>query len=458
VSVPILRDKGIGEHPRDSSMTLRPRVAAVIFGWMLSSVFLLALTIAGMAYLPAWHVPDRSPDAHEQELGLEQLRDRDGRLARLGVTRWHEQGYTGQGVRIAILDSGFRGYRAFLGKELPARTRTQSFRRDKNLEGKDSMHGILCAEIAHLFAPESEILLANWEPDDSESFLDAVGWARENGAQIISCSLIMPGWSDGEGGGPVHANLAHLLGTGDHAGDLLFFACTGNTAERHWAGSLQPNGEGYHQWKQGVTSNRIRPWGTDRVAVELCSLQGIELHLRVIDVDSGETVGECDNQGGSRSCVRFEPDPYRAYAIRLHGKQTTSASDARFHVTILGGALEHATAEGSISFPADGAYVEAVGAVDSEGRRRYYSACGPNSRRPKPDFVAMVPFPSSARSRPFSGTSAAAPQAAAIAALCWSRHPRWTAGQLRRALRQSALDLGPPGHDWETGYGLIRLP
>jgi subtilisin family serine protease len=100
----------------------------------------------------------------------------------------------------------------------------------------------------------------------------------------------------------------------------------------------------------------------------------------------------------------------------------------------------------------------AVGAVNHIGTRATYSSCGPNSHRPKPDFVAPVPFASLWRSRPFSGTSAAAPQAASLAALCWSRHPNWSAEQVRSALREAARDLGPSGHDWETGYGMIALP
>jgi subtilisin family serine protease len=99
-----------------------------------------------------------------------------------------------------------------------------------------------------------------------------------------------------------------------------------------------------------------------------------------------------------------------------------------------------------------------VGAVDESGRRTPYSSCGPNSSQPKPDLVAPVPFASFTRWQPFSGTSAAAPQAAALAVLWWSRYPGWTAAQIRQALIQSARDLGPKGHDFETGYGLIHLP
>ena len=47
---------------------------------------------------------------------------------------------------------------------------------------------------------------------------------------------------------------------------------------------------------------------------------------------------------------------------------------------------------------------------------------------------------------------------AALAALLWSHAPQWTAHQVRQTLTASAHDLGPAGHDDETGYGLIGLP
>src|SRR5205807_5470553 len=129
-----------------------------------------------------------------------------------------------------------------------------------------------------------------------------------------------------------------------------------------------------------------------------------------------------------------------------------------FHLTSLASGLELATSAGSVCFPADGPEVIAVGAVDEDGRRMSYSSCGPNSARQKPDLVATVPFPSLWRDRPFAGTSAAAPQAAGVAALCLSLHSDWTPVQMRGALQKSAKDLGPPGHDSETGYGLVQLP
>ncbi len=121
-------------------------------------------------------------------------------LTRLGADRWQAAGCRGKGVKIAILDTGFRGYRDYLGRALPEHVTVRSFRTDSNLEAKDSQHGILCGEVIHALAPDAELLLANWEPDRSDQFLAAVRWARQQGARIVSCSLIMPSWSDGEGG------------------------------------------------------------------------------------------------------------------------------------------------------------------------------------------------------------------------------------------------------------------
>ena len=59
---------------------------------------------------------------------------------------------------------------------------------------------------------------------------------------------------------------------------------------------------------------------------------------------------------------------------------------------------------------------------------------------------------------PFSGTSAAAPQAAGLAALMLGRHPDWSPKKVVEVLRKAAVDVDPPGHDPETGYGLLRLP
>jgi subtilisin family serine protease len=415
--------------------------------------------------LPAPAAEEATPDSVSVPARYAPAWQRRQHLARLGVDRWHAAGHRGQGVKIAVLDSGFRGYRQFLGTALPARVTTRSFRDDGNLEARDSQHGILCAEVLHALAPDAELLLANWEPDRPESFLAAVRWARDQGARVLSCSLIMPSWSDGEGGGPVNESLAAIVGSGASPGDLLCFASAGNTAHRHWSGPFRPDESGLHQWRPGRTANLLTPWGTDRVSVELYGPGAADYGLSVHDAATGRQVGRSTLRSArglrATACrvVRFLPEKKHRYEVRLWARPAAADRPAeRFHLVVLGGGLSCATSKGSIPCPADGPGAFAVGAVDGEGRRQAYSSCGPNSPLPKPDFVAEVPFPSLWRDRPFAGTSAAAPQAAALAALWWSRYPDWTAQKVSRAMRSAAVDLGPPGHDCETGYGRLALP
>jgi subtilisin family serine protease len=384
------------------------------------------------------------------------VRARADLLEHLGVAAWHRQGERGHGVKVAVLDSGFRGYRAYLGHVLPAIVQARSFRSDGNLEARDSQHGILCAEVVHALAPDAELLLANWDPDRPDQFLEAVHWAREEGARVLTCSVIMPAWSDGEGHGEVHRQLSRLLGLGEGVGDVLCFASAGNTAQRHWSGMFRDNGESWHTWAESAIDNSIRPWSGERISVELCAAPGVALQVTVEDTTASRLVARGDAQGShSTATVRFTPQPGHDYRLRvrqLHGQP------GFFHLVVLGGTLRYSTPHGSIPFPGDGPEVVAVGAVDPEGHRLAYSSCGPNSEQPKPDFVAPVPFPSLWRARPFSGTSAAAPQAAALAALLFARHLDWTALHVRKALEITAEDLGPRGHDWETGFGRVHLP
>jgi Ca2+-binding RTX toxin-like protein len=56
----------------------------------------------------------------------------------------------------------------------------------------------------------------------------------------------------------------------------------------------------------------------------------------------------------------------------------------------------------------------------------------------------------------FFGTSAAAPHAAAIAALIKQANPDFTPAQIYQRLESTATDIGAPGRDARTGFGLIN--
>ncbi|MBN2082431.1 S8 family serine peptidase [bacterium] len=64
----------------------------------------------------------------------------------------------------------------------------------------------------------------------------------------------------------------------------------------------------------------------------------------------------------------------------------------------------------------------------------------------------------SSLSHQFTGTSAATPVVAGIAALYKSLNPSWTVQQLRDAMNAAAEDLGDSGRDELYGYGSVRAP
>ena len=408
------------------------------------AAWLLPFALVGLALPPTLgRDPPAAADARRAPL-----------LARLGADRWHAAGARGRGVTVLVVDSGFRGWRAQLGGVLPRQVLTRAFRVDGALDARDSAHGVMCGEIVHALAPDAALLFANWEPDDPVSFLRAVEWGKRHGARVVSCSVIMPCWSDGEGGGQIHAALIRAMGAGDRAGDVLGLACAGNLAQRHWRGPFHAGSDGCHEWAPGQTLNAITPWGDERVSVELCHATG--LVLQVVNAATGAEVGRATaDRGAGCAVVRFLPTAGARYAARILPGPTPSGP---FHLSVLSGWLERTTDRGSIPFPADGPEFAAVGAVDASGRREAYSSCGPNGAQPKPDFVAEVPVWTAVRAGSFSGTSAAAPQAAGLAALILGRHPDWSPARVRAALRQAAKDIDPPGYDPETGYGLLRLP
>jgi hypothetical protein len=377
-------------------------------------------------------------------------------LDRLGVSTWHAAGQRGRGLKVAVLDSGFSGYREALSKALPEKVMVRSFRLDGNLEARESQHGILCGEIIHALAPEAELLFANWEPERSDQFLEAVRWARLEGARVISCSIIMPTWSDGEGKGPVHEQLARELG-----GDVLFFASAGNTAQRHWGGTFSPGKDGWHRWAFGHADNRIAPLGGEKMSLEVYGPAGCAYEVVVRDTATGRDLARAAtaaNGTSVRAVLHFQPVEGHACAVRVRAAAAGS-KPGTFHVVALGAKLQYSVRRGSVPFPGDGAEVVAVGAADALGRCLSYSACGPCGGQGKPDLAAPVPFPSRWRSdQPFTGTSAAAPQGAALAALVWARNPAWTAKQVRSALQQAARRPALARLAGETGDGLLHLP
>lgn len=109
----------------------------------------------------------------------------------------------------------------------------------------------------------------------------------------------------------------------------------------------------------------------------------------------------------------------------------------------------------AVKYPAAYPTVFAVAGVASDGSPEPRSNAGPEI-----DIAAAWEVYTTSRGggyRKEEGTSMAAPQVAAAAALVWSREPNLKVWQVRERLMQTAQDIGAPGRDHQSGAGLLRV-
>lgn len=116
-----------------------------------------------------------------------------------------------------------------------------------------------------------------------------------------------------------------------------------------------------------------------------------------------------------------------------------------------------------VSRPAADPGVLAVSAVDEQGEFADFSVSGPEIALAGPGVDILSDYWQRRAGLPYvpayarlDGTSMASPFVAGAAALVWSKHPDWNAGQVREALENGAVDLGDAGRDDEYGYGLVN--
>ncbi len=129
--------------------------------------------------------------------------------------------------------------------------------------------------------------------------------------------------------------------------------------------------------------------------------------------------------------------------------------------------MEHFTSTGAIFGHAGIPEAVAVGALDVADPGldtvEFFSSQGPAriefpsaQTRPKPDLVGYDDVASEVPGfNPFFGTSAAAPHVAAVAALLLQENPSLTPARVQALLRASAIDIGPPGFDDDSGAGRL---
>lgn len=114
-----------------------------------------------------------------------------------------------------------------------------------------------------------------------------------------------------------------------------------------------------------------------------------------------------------------------------------------------------------VTYPAAWPHVFTVGASTESDQVAPFSTIGAGIDivAPGQDITAAVPVTEDASGyTTVSGTSFSAPIVAAAAAWVWTLRPTLQPDQVEQILRESAKDIGPPGYDIASGWGLLDIP
>ncbi len=107
-------------------------------------------------------------------------------------------------------------------------------------------------------------------------------------------------------------------------------------------------------------------------------------------------------------------------------------------------------------YPAALPGVMAVGATDGNDNKTDFSDPGAHISVSAPGRDVYSTVPGAPSYAYFSGTSMATPHVVGVAALVWSANPTFTNYQVRRAIEESAVNLGGPGWNETFGWGRIN--
>ena len=431
---------------------------------------------------------------------------------------WHTAGYKGAGVKVGIIDFDFKGFSGLQGKELPRLTSTQ-VRCYTGVNGATSTlsncedscttncasfvsHGTSVAEIIHDIAPSAKLYISNVSRHyDDDDMYETVEWMANQGVDVINYSVShhpeAPG--DGSSGKPAREN--HVLDVIDYAVNtrkIVWVNSAGNDARHTWYGALNaPSARTRHRFSGSDTNNSfsLKAGTTVNISLRWADSWGgadCDLDLYLYSSTGGRPKGISYRfQLGTADHTPYE---FISYDVTADGDYYVSiwrqvCSDANvpswMQLLVWGtdtrGAntvLEYYPTHHHIGVPAEsanaGMLAVGAGGHSSASAIKDYSNRGP----------AVLPLPSSAmpngRIEPdlvgashvstkidspdtFTGTSAAAPHVAGLAALVINRYgtswgiykPADVANYLKgTTTKQSGLAY--PNNTW--GHGFAHLP
>jgi hypothetical protein len=419
--------------------------------------------------------------------------DSEGDTTHRAIEARNTFGATGAGVNVGVLSDSVDFYTNLLNAgELPTVT---------VLPGQSGItntgEGTAMLEIVHDLAPGAKLYFATGNGGEAQYAYNILNlWT--NGCNIINDDLDYdePPFQDGivaQAVNTVTANNVLYFSAAMNAGNFDDGtsctwegdfadggAATEETGRLHTFGSVT-----YDTVQNGGATNSVSMWWADPLGE---SDNDYDLFLldptgaTVISSSTGVQNGGQDpheSTGGATNGCRIVIVKHASAAARFLRIHLNTDGSGQISIGTPGATCGHPAAANGYGVAAvdqHSAYPNAfTGGTNnpfesnfSDGLRRIFfnadgSAITPGNFsssggtvRQKPDIAAADGVSTDVPNfKPFYGTSAATPHAAAIAALVWSYAPGLTPAQIRTVLTSTALDVNPIGVDRDTGYGIV---
>lgn len=423
-------------------------------------------------------------------------------VAKMNADAWHAAGYTGDGVKIGIIDSFNSTFwnPAQAAGEVPAPSGTfcqiGGFPCDLFDVGGD--HGVAVSEIVHEMAPDADLYLATvYTAADLQA---AVNYFAGMGVDIISRSQTAEYDGPGDGTGPIADVMNSAVSQG-----MTWFNSAGNAAGSvaqpfdgsYWRGGwFDDDGDTFLDFDVTavgellpfacgfVNGVRWSDWGpaAGRTDYDVYVFDDVDLMTGAPIEEEVHTLG--DQQGGAPPIENFNfqvecdtEDDIDFLAIENFDSGSGTGSDVIEFMTNIPGIYYWQnlySASGPMSDTASPGGLT-IGAIDPPNGTTIatYSSQGPtNDERIKPDLSAaagVVSYTYGSRAARFSGTSASTPGAAGAGALALGAGMEartlpaggslpTTPAQLKTFLLNNTVERGSPGADNIYGEGELVLP
>jgi subtilisin family serine protease len=369
----------------------------------------------------------------------------EGRDA-INATKFVLDGIDGSGIKIAVLDKGFKGYLDLQNRgELPRKLTTVDF-----TNGQQSInpsvgdtHGSACAEIIYDIVPAAEMYL--FKVDNQVNFQNALAYCSTNSIKIVSCSIgfDVPD-SFMAGGGGIDTNIDTNLTDNK----FLSVVAAGNEADHTWFGSFQNSGTNYTKFPNGSDFLIVNVPADADITLMWDDYTGTSIYNMYVYDQYNNEIGHTNFvQNPDKKVVFNNHTRPNRLKIRIFQNQDTSSPNGRYMRLVFskgnssGDVVENPidrNPESSLCMPADARNALSVGAVNvsnyGSGPIAYYSSRGPvrNPLLLKPELVGPTGVTTASLGyRSFGGTSAATPHVAGAAALLLSLSTGTTISDLK---------------------------